>query len=91
MDVSFSGPRVVVAKMEGSKVKRFGFSAPVRVGFRHKGSNFCDLGRKCRVNWVGLKANRVGLKTIRAETAMEKNQEPFRKDKVHVIFFLSVC
>jgi hypothetical protein len=90
MEVSFSGPRVVVAKMEGSKVQRLRFSAPVRVGFRHKGSNFCELGRKYRVNWVGLKTNRVGLKAIRAETAMEKNQVAFRKDKVH-IFFLVVC
>lgn len=82
MEVSFLGPKMVeVAKMGGSKVKRSGFSAPARVGFRHKGSNFVDLGRKCRVNWVGLKANRVGLSAIRAEVAKEKNAEMFRNEK----------
>jgi len=75
MEVGLSVPKVVAAKMEGSKVKRLGFSAPIRVACRHRRSNFGYLSRKCRVNWVGLKA-------IRAEIAVEKSQETFRKEMV---------
>ncbi|KAJ3697582.1 hypothetical protein LUZ61_001287 [Rhynchospora tenuis] len=79
MEVSLSGPKVIVAKLKDTKVKKLGFSAP---GFGHNGSNFGDLGRQCRVNWVGLKANQLRLKAIRAEIAVEKNQTPFRNEKV---------